>query len=61
MSVCSSCGRVNERNCVCRVCGLVGCETCLDHSLPTLHVDHDNDRCTAHMATVMPMPPKESR
>lgn len=48
---CANCGRVNERNCVCAICGLVGCETCLDHSLPVYHVEHDNDRCTPHKET----------
>jgi len=47
--VCSNCGKVNERNCVCRVCGLAGCEQCLDHSLPVVHVEHDNDRCKDHV------------
>lgn len=53
--VCSNCGRTNDRNCVCKICGLVGCETCLDHSMPTYHVAHDNDRCAVHKSTFPPV------
>lgn len=57
--VCLNCGRTNERNCVCKICGLVGCETCLDHSLETYHSEHDNDRCKDHL-DVFPVPARGS-